>query len=243
MEHSALITVMSSAVRKVSRRILRDFHELRFLQSSRKPLDKFLNRTIFGAEKVIFEILNKARPEFGVISRYCDYESKDDKSSYWVINVLEGIENFARAIPYFSISISVKEKNNITGDEEITAGVIFLPALGEFYFAEEGKGSWYEFSGEFQAGFPKSRLKLSEKSKVKPIVFTNDLQFNNIKSSARILGSHSASLAYLASARGDKCVLNYDNFCDVAAGIIIAKEAGSVVKNDTEAKRLIAERL
>ncbi|NRA74030.1 MAG: inositol monophosphatase [Rickettsiales bacterium] len=241
MQYSALINVMSAAVQKVSKRILRDFHELRFLQSSRKPLDKFLGFTVSNAEKAMFEILHKARPEFGIISKYCDYE-KSSEDICWVVNILDGIENFARAVPYFAISVSVREKKNMELDEEMTAGVIYLPALDELYFAEKEKGAWCEFFGEFRAGFSKNRLKLSKKTLSKPITFTNDHQFNDVNSSMRMLGCSSISMAYLASGRGDECVLNYDSISDIGAGIIIAKEAGAIVKNNSQSKKLIVER-
>lgn len=234
--HSALVTVMLSAVKKASKKILRDFHELRFLQSSKKPLGKFLKYSISNAEETIFELLSRARPEFGIVSHYSEYEEKPDFTSCWLVNVLDGLENFSRAIPYFSISIAVQQKDS-AGKDEIIAGVVYIPALGEIYFAEKGNGAWCEFSEEFQAGVSETRLRISEKSTPQPIILTNDVNYNELGASIRMLGSSSIALAYLASARSDKCVLSYDNFSEVAAGMIIAKEAGAVV--DLASNKLI----
>jgi myo-inositol-1(or 4)-monophosphatase len=229
---------MLSSLRKASKKILRDFHELRFLQSSQKPLNKFLKFTIAHAEESIFEALHHARPEFGLVSHYSDYEKKAGLANYWIVNVLDGIENFARAIPYFAISIAVQQKDK-DGNMEFVAGAIHIPALGELYFAEKGNGAWCEFSEEFQAGVSETRLRVPEKSSTQPIIFTNNIH-EEAGSLTRILGSDSVALAYLASGRGDKSILNYDNLSDLAAGIIIAKEAGAVVKDDPDLKRLIA---
>jgi myo-inositol-1(or 4)-monophosphatase len=227
---------MLSAVKKASKKMLRDFHELRFLQSSKRPLGKFLKYSIYNAEETIFELLSHARPEFGLVSRYSEYEEKPDFASCWLVNVLDGLENFSRAMPYFSISTAVQQ------NDEVIAGVVYIPALGELYFAEKGNGAWCEFSEEFQVGISETRLRISEKSTPKPIILTNDIHYNELGASVRMLGSSSIALAYLASGRGDKCVLNYDNFAEVAAGIIIAKEAGAVVKDDPASKRLIVTR-
>ena len=239
-QHSALITVMLSSVRKASKSILRDFHELRFLQSSKRSLGKFLKFTVAKAEESIFQSLQQARPEFDIISKYSDYEKNSKFSNCWIVNVLDGIENFAHAIPYFAISIAVQQKNE-NGDEEIIAGVIYAPALSELYFADKGNGAWCQFSEEFQAGISESRLRISEKPSNQPIILTNDIKFNEINASVRMLGSSSISLAYLASGRGNKCVLQYDHLSDIAAGIIIAKESGSIVEDNSIKKKLIVE--
>jgi len=241
-QHSALITVMLAAVRKASKRILRDFHELRFLQSTKRPLSKFLKFAVAKAEETIFESLHQARPEFGIISKYSDYEEDSGLSTCWIVNALDGVENFSHAIPYFSISIAVKQKDS-SGNEEIIAGIIYIPALSELYFADKGNGAWCQFSEEFRVGVSEARLRVSGKSPVQPVVFTNDAQFSDVKSSVRMLGSSSISLAYLASGRGDKCVLQYDDLSDVAAGIIIAKEAGGIVEDNLSTKRLVARRV
>jgi myo-inositol-1(or 4)-monophosphatase len=241
-QHSALITVMLASVRKASKRILRDFHELRFLQSSKRPLGKFLKFAVSKAEETIFESLHQARPEFGIISKYSDYEEDSSLSTCWIVNALDGIENFSHAIPYFSISIAVKQKKE-DGSEEIIAGMIYVPALSELYFADKGNGAWCQFSEEFRAGVSETRLRISGKSQGQPVVFTNDIQFNELGSSVRMLGSNAISLVYLASGRGDKCILQYDDLSDIAAGIIIAKEAGGIVENDSKAKKLVVRRI
>jgi myo-inositol-1(or 4)-monophosphatase len=233
---------MLSAVNKASKKILRDFYELRFLQSSKKPLNRFLKFSIANAEETIFELLSHARPEFGLVSHYSDYENKPDCHNSWIVNVLDGIENFSRAIPYFSISIAVSQKNN-NGEEEIIAGVVYIPALTELYFAEKGNGAWCQFSSEFQAGVSETRLRTSEKLLAQPLVFTNDTNFQEQDASIRMLGASSIALSYMAAARGDKCFLNYDKLSDLAAGLIIAKEAGAVIENDINLKRVIARKV
>ena len=232
---------MLSAVKKISKRILRDFHELRFLQSSRKPLGNFINATVSKAEEVILEDLLRARPEFGVLSKYSSSDTAVTGETYWLVNVLDAPENFSRAMPYFSISLAVQQKDRF-GNDEIVAGVVYMPALSELYFAEKGNGAWCEFAEEFQVGISETRLRISEKSSIHPIIFTNNAKFSEANSSVRSLGSNAISLVYLASGRGDKCIINYDDIFDTAAGTMIAKEAGAIVEDDQNLKRLVVKK-
>ena len=214
MQHSGLINIMVAAAKKAGPRMLRDFHELRFLQNSLKSTKNFVKATIEKAEETILPALNKARLEFGLISAMQGIIQKPNPTfiaehslspihKYWVVNVLDGGENFTRAIPYFAISIAVKQINS-AHDEEVIAGMIYAPALGELYFAEKGNGAWCEFSQEDKAGLSETRLRTSERLTTHPIILLDDITDQPNQSSIRLIGSASISLAYLAAGRADR---------------------------------------
>lgn len=240
MQHSNLISIMRVAVKKISPRVLRDFYELRFLQNSHRPLKSFVQASVERTEETLIASLEKARPEFGIISSakgtikspdlaFMKEHGLPQMSRYWVINATDGLENFMRAIPYFAISIAVKQINSKT-DEEITAGIIDAPALGELYLGEKNNGSWCEFVGENKVALSETRLRITEKPSSSPLTFVYDADALNKKASIRKMGSSAISLAYLAAGRCDQCVISHKE-ADLA-GIIIAKEAGAAFKEE-----------
>lgn len=240
MQHSNLISIMRVAVKKVSPRVLRDFYELRFLQNSHRPLKSFVQAGVARTEEALIASLEKARPEFGIISAtqgkikspdlaFMKEHGLPQVNRYWVINTTDGLENFMRAIPYFAISIAVKQVNSKT-DEEITAGVIDAPALGELYLGEKSNGAWCEFVGENKVALSETRLRIAEKPSSCPLTFVYGTNVPVKNASFRKIGSSAISLAYLAAGRCDQCIIAHKE-AD-SAGIIIAKEAGAAFKEE-----------
>lgn len=220
--HSSIINAMLSVNAKIARNLIRDFSELQLLQSSRKPLDSFRSNAKRRLEEIVLNQLNLARPQYGMISKEITENAEAEKR--WVVSILEGEENFMRSIPYFSFSLAVEETTS-SGDREVVAGMIFAPVLNELYFAEKGEGAWQEHGGTRQV----SRIKIAEPKEGGGILVTNSIADNGPSKNVRMLGSDALSLAYIGAGKVDSCTLNNVHFCDVAAGLIIAKEAGAAI--------------
>jgi myo-inositol-1(or 4)-monophosphatase len=221
---SATVRVMIDVARKISSMIMRDYYELQLLQTSRKSLDSFYDHLVKRVLKKIEDDLTKARPEFL-------YDlTNNAQGDFWVFNVLEGKHNFLHAVPNFAISIAhVRKKNTF---KEVVSGLIVLPFFKEAYYAELGKGAWLE-----QFDMQKDRadiLRVSGRCEKQDLLLaTNDPKFSG--EGVRNFGSVGLSLAYLASGRVDAVVLEGIKYQDIAAGLLIARQAGAAVyEQDTK---------
>lgn len=219
--HSSIINAMLSVNAKIGRNLIRDFGELQLLQASKKPLDNFKANAKRRLQEIVLNQLSLARPQYGMISK--EVSENEDAEKRWVVSILEGEENFMRSIPYFCLSLAVEEMTS-SGYRELIAGMIFAPVLNELYFAEKDAGAWQEHGGTRQV----SRIKIAEPKGGEGILATNGMAEVASKN-VRILGSDALSLAYIGAGKVDGCILNDVHFCDVAAGLIIAKEAGAAI--------------
>lgn len=231
--NSPIINVMLLASGKISRAINRDFNELFSMQNSRNPLDRFLARTKEKVEGILRDELNKARSEFGIISN--TFSENVEAPSKWIVNILDGDQNFIHALPFFAISIAVETNS------EITAGLIFSPALSELYYAEKGKGAWLETTSNPMREGSLSRLRVSTRTTSdSSIVMTNSSEKSG--TNIRNLGSIALSLAYLSSGRAESCVMNNIHYSSIAAGSILIREAGGIIKkSDVDANYMCKE--
>jgi len=212
---------MSTISAKVSRYFTRDFDELQLLQSSKKPLDTFVSSTVKKVERITLAELEEARPNFGILSKNLTKEGLEN--TRWIVSPLEGRDNFQHAIPLFTFSIAV-ESLNIRGEKEVTAGVVFAPALNILYFAEKGQGAWQEINGQST-----HRTRISARKAKDAIVFTNHDTTDFSSAQIRKIGCDSLSLAYLASGKADCCILKNSHYTDIAAGLVLIREAGGVI--------------
>ena len=133
---SANLNLMIKASEKASKILIRDFGEIENLQVSRKGPRDFVTNSDIKVEKIIFEELKKARPNYSFISEEKGYENNKDKSNTWVIDPIDGTVNFLHGIPHFAISIALKTNN------EIVSGLIYDPIKDEMFFAEKDKGAF-----------------------------------------------------------------------------------------------------
>ena len=232
---SALITVMSAISSKMSRSFTRDFDELQLLQSSKKPLDSFVANTIKKVEQIAITELQEVRPKFGVLSKNLNQEGEDD--SRWIISILDGQNNFQHSIPLFTFSIAV-ESRNIRGEKEVTAGMISVPALNVIYYAETGQGSWQEINGQHT-----HRIRVSSRKSKDAMLFTNHNIADPSTTHIRQIGCDSLSLAYLASGKADSCILKNSHYADIAAGLVLIREAGGVINELSVNKKHIVTEL
>ena len=211
---SANLNVMIKAAEKASRALIRDFGEIEKLQVSIKSPANFVSNADLKAEKIIIEELKKARPNYSIISEEDGSESNKDKKNTWVIDPIDGTTNFLHGVPHFAISIALKSEN------EIVSGLIYDPIKDEMFYAEKDKGAF----------FNNQRIKVSKKKEINSCLFaTGGKSKNEIDLPLRRSGSAALDMAYVAAGRYDGYFQNDLNLWDIAAGIIILKEAGGMI--------------
>ena len=226
---SANINVMVKACRKAAKTLIRDFGEIEKLQVSIKGPGDFVTASDKKAEKILIEELGKARPNYSILSEEVG-EIKNDEEFKWIIDPIDGTSNFLHGIPHFAISIGLEQNN------EIICGIVFDPIKDETFVAEKGNGSYLN----------NQRIRVSSRSKLKNcIIFTGgprsesknkDLAMEEYKKFSskvfipiRKMGSASLDMAYVAAGRCDGFWQRNLNYWDIAAGIILVKEAGGFV--------------
>ena len=226
---SANINVMVKACRKAAKTLIRDFGEIENLQVSLKGPGDFVTASDKKVEKILINELQKARPSYSILSEEIG-QINNDKSFKWIIDPIDGTANFLHGIPHFAISIGLEH------DDEIICGIVYDPIKDEMFVAEKGNGSYLN----------NQRMRVSSRSKLKDcIVFTGgpklesknkELALEEYKKFSskvlipiRKLGSASLDMAYVAAGRCDGFWQRNLNYWDIAAGIILVKEAGGFV--------------
>ncbi|MDC3056872.1 inositol monophosphatase [Candidatus Pelagibacter sp.] len=211
---SANLNIMIKAAEKASKILIRDFGEIEKLQVSKKGPTDFVTNSDLKAEKIIIEELKKARPHFSIISEENGIENNKDKNNTWIIDPIDGTINFLHGIPHFAISIALKS------NEEIISGIIFDPIKNEMFYAEKNNGSY----------FNNHRVRVSQKNEVNDCLFvTGGKIYNEPDLPYRKTGCAALDMAYVASGRYDGYFQQNLNLWDIAAGIILVKEAGGVL--------------
>ena len=213
---SANLNIMIKASEKASKVIIRDFGEVENLQVSKKGPTDFVTNSDLKVEKIIIEELRKARPNFSFLSEENGVEKNKDSKNTWIIDPIDGTINFLHGVPHFAISIALKS------DNEIISGLIYDPIKDELFFAEKNNGAFYN----------NHRIRVSNKNNIQDCLFaTDDKLKSDIKLHNRKTGCAALDMAYVASGRFDGYFQNNLNLWDIAAGIILIKEAGGVIND------------
>ena len=212
---SANLNIMIKASEKASKILIRDFGELEKLQVSKKGPKDFVTNSDIKAEKIIIEELKKARPNYSIISEENGIEKNKDKSNTWIIDPIDGTINFLHGIPHFAISIALQFNN------EIVSGLIFDPIKNELFYAEKNNGAF----------FNNQRIRVSKKNNINECLFAIGKIKNEPDLIYRRSGCAALDMAYVASGRYDGYFQNNLNLWDIAAGIIIIKEAGGIIND------------
>tara|TARA_Y100001936_G_C15970533_1_gene610866 strand:- start:9 stop:749 length:741 start_codon:yes stop_codon:yes gene_type:complete len=210
------LNIMIKASERASKVLIRDFGEIENLQVSRKGPKDFVTNADIKAEKIIIEELKKARPKFSIISEENGSEYNDDTDNTWVIDPIDGTVNFLHGIPHFAISIGLMSKN------EIISGLIFDPIKDELFYAEKDNGAF----------FNNQRIRVSKKNNLNDCLFVTGGKIKKEPDLAyRKSGCAALDLAYVAAGRYDGYFQSNLNLWDIAAGIILVKEAGGIIDN------------
>lgn len=223
---SANMNVMIKAARKAGRSLVKDFREVENLQVSVKGAGDFVSRADKEAERIIKEELRGARPTYGWLGEETGTEAGEDPTRRWIVDPLDGTTNFLHGLPHWAVSIALEHKG------EIVAGVIFDAAKDELYHAEKGGGAWMNGN----------RLRVSGRRQMIESIFATGVPFAGqpylpatLKDLARLMpvvagvrrfGAASLDMAYVAAGRFDGYWERGINAWDVAAGIVLVKEAG-----------------
>jgi myo-inositol-1(or 4)-monophosphatase len=231
MQGSANLNVMVKAARRAARSLLKDFREVENLQVSAKAPGDFVSKADIAAEAILKEDLLGARPTYGWLAEESAEIDGQDPTRRWIVDPLDGTTNFLHGIPHWSISIALEHKG------EIVAGVIYDPAKDEMFMAEKGQGAWLN---------TQRRLRVSQRSRVTEGLFGTGLPFGTrgdlpamLKDLARVLpgsagarrmGSAALDMAWVAAGRFDGFWERRLNPWDIAAGIILVREAGGFVE-------------
>ena len=211
---SANLNIMIKAAEKASKTLIRDFGEIEKLQVSIKGPTDFVSNADTKAEKIIIEELKKARPYYSIISEEDGSEINKDKNNTWIIDPIDGTTNFLHGIPHFAISIALKSYN------EIVSGVIYDPIKDEMFYAEKENGVFLN----------NKRIKVSKRKELNSCLFATGgkIEFET-ELIFRRSGCAALDMAYVASGRYDGYFQKELNIWDIAAGIILIKEAGGML--------------
>ena len=226
---SALLNVMTKAARNAARGLVRDFGEIENLQVSQKGTGDFVSNADTQAEKTLVFELTKARPNYGFLLEEGGEIEGTDTSNRWIVDPLDGTTNFLHGLPHFSISIALER------DCELFAGVVYEPISDQMFTAEKGQGAYLN----------NNRIRVSARRNLEESIFATGIPFagregqleflNELKaimpetSGVRRFGSASLDLAYVAAGRFEGFWERGLNAWDIAAGIVLVREAGGFV--------------
>ena len=229
MQGSANLNIMIKAARKAGRSLVRDFREVENLQVSVKGPGDFVSKADVAAEEIIREELMDARPNYGWLGEESDGVAGKDPTRRWIVDPLDGTTNFLHGMPHWAVSIALEHKG------EIVAAVVFDPAKDEMFVAEKGQGALMN----------DMRLRVSDRRKMIEAIFATGLPFGGrgdlpetLQDLARIMpmvagvrrwGAASLDLAYVAAGRYDGYWERRLNAWDIAAGLLLVREAGGLV--------------
>ena len=238
--HSALITVMERAARRAGSQLRRDFGEVEHLQVSKKGPADFVSKADIRAERTLYDELLKVRPGWGFVLEEGGMIDGEPGKPRWIIDPLDGTTNFLHGIPHFAISIAVQQPSpDGRGWGNITSGLIYEPLNDQTWWAEDGKGAWL---GD-------RRLRTSARRDLDESLIATGIPFHghgDLAEWSRIFGAlapkvagirrngaASLDLAWLAAGRFDGFFESDLQVWDVAAGILMVREARGIVTDYT----------
>jgi myo-inositol-1(or 4)-monophosphatase len=230
MSASALMNVMVSAARKAGRSLARDFGEVEQLQVSVKGPANFVSAADHKAEDIIWKELSKARPGYGFLMEERGEVQGDDTTHRWIVDPLDGTTNFLHGIPHFAISIGLEREGTLV------AGVVYNPATDELFAAEKGKGAFLNDKRRLRVAARKSLANavvatgIPHRGRPGHPGFMREMQsVMSEVAGVRRTGSAALDLAYTAAGRFDGYWERNLKPWDLAAGIVLLREAGGIV--------------
>jgi len=228
---SAILNVMTKAVDKAARALKRDFGEVEQLQVSQKGPSDFVSNADHKSERILREELSKARPTFGFLAEESGAHAGTDPEHRWVIDPLDGTTNFLHGLPHFAISVGLEKSG------EVVAGVIYDPIKNELFVAEKGGGAFMNdrrlrVSARKALGDSLLATGIPFRGHGDPVAFSRQLEFAMRETAGvRRFGSAALDLAYVAAGRYDGYWEEGLSAWDVAAGILLVREAGGYVSD------------
>ena len=222
---------MVSAAEKAGRGLVRSFGEIEKLQVAKKGPADFLSEADRRAEEALYRELSKARPKYGFVTEERGAIDGEDTSNTWIVDPLDGTLNFLHGLPHFCISIALKR------DATICAGVVYEPVSDQMFWAERGRGAF--LNGQ--------RLRVSTRRDITESVFATGIPYKGrgdhavflkelenvmaVAAGVRRFGSAALDLAYVAAGRYEGFWERGLHSWDIAAGVIIVREAGGFISD------------
>jgi myo-inositol-1(or 4)-monophosphatase len=235
MQGSANLNLMIKAARKAGRSLVKDFREVENLQVSTKGPGDFVSRADREAERIIKADLMEARPTYGWLGEETGGAAGADPTRRWIVDPLDGTTNFLHGMPHWAVSIALEHKG------EIVAGVVYDPAKDEMFWAEKGAGCWLNDN---------KRMRVSGRKAMTEAIFATGVPWGPQSSLPTVLqdlarlmpscagvrrwGAASLDLAYVAAGRFDGYWERGLQAWDVAAGLLLVREAGGLVSGIRE---------
>ena len=239
MARSAIINVMHQAATKAARGLLRDFGELENLQVSRKGPADFVTAADKKAEDTIRRELEKARPGYGFLLEESGAITGTDNQHRWIVDPLDGTTNFMHSVPIFAISIALERQG------QLVAALVYNPVMDELYTAERGAGAY----------FNDRRLRVAQRSRLSDCLFATGLPFLGHGDAGRTLreiapvvgetsglrrcGAASIDLCWVAAGRFDGFWERDLQPWDLAAGVLMVREAGGFVSDTNGGDKIL----
>mgnify|MGYP001801790528 CR=1 FL=1 len=230
MQGSANLNIMIKAARRAGRSLVKDFGEVENLQVSSKGAGDFVSRADIAAEAMIREDLMGARPNYGWLGEESDPVEGNDPTRRWIVDPLDGTTNFLHGLPHWAVSIALEYKGGIV------SAVVFDPVKDELFMAEKGQGAWIN----------NQRLRVADRRVMIECVFATGLPFGGrpdrpetLQDLARLLpatagvrrfGAAALDLAYVAAGRYEGYWERGLNAWDIAAGVLLVREAGGLIE-------------
>jgi myo-inositol-1(or 4)-monophosphatase len=239
------LTVMANAAQRAGKRLLRDFAEVEQLQVSIKGPSDFVSQADLRAEQMLREDLVKARPGYAFLMEESGASGSENWTWRWIVDPLDGTTNFLHGMPHWAISIGL-ERRQPDGTSEIHAGLIYAPAADEMFWAEKGTGAFMN----------ERRLRVSARREMSEAVFATGIPFGASSAmrrnafsrtlaalmpqvaGVRRFGAAALDLAWVAHGRFDGYWELGIKPWDIAAGLLIVKEAGGYVTDVGEGNPL-----
>jgi len=233
------MTVMQAAAQKAAKRLLRDFNEVENLQVSVKGPGDFVSQADLRAEASLREDLEKARPGYGFLMEESGASGSEKWAWRWVVDPLDGTTNFLHGIPHWGISIAL-ERRLPDGGSEVAAGLVYSPVNNEMFWAEKGAGAYVN----------DKRLRVSARRELKDALFATGIPFAITSAANRLafartlgtlmpqtagvrrFGSAALDLAWTAAGRYDGYWESGIHPWDIAAGMLIVREAGGYATDE-----------
>jgi myo-inositol-1(or 4)-monophosphatase len=230
---SPALNVMIAAARKAGRALIRDFGELENLQVSRKGPADFVTTADERTERILIEELSKARPGYGFLVEESGTHEGPDKTHRFIIDPIDGTTNFMHGIPQFAISIGLEREG------QMVSALVFNPVTDEMFVAERGHGAYLN----------DKRLRVAARTQLADLVVASGAPFLGKEgregflkeldavlgatSGIRRFGSAALDLAWVAAGRFDAFWERKLQPWDIAAGLLLVREAGGVVSDLT----------
>jgi len=231
---SPALNVMVAAARKAGRPLIRDFGELENLQISYKGPADFVSNADQRTEKILIEELTKARPGYSIYAEETGVHDGTDKTHRFIIDPIDGTTNFLHGVPHFSISIALEREG------QLVSGVVYNPVSDDLFVAERGHGAYLN----------DKRLRVAARKELPQTLITTGIPFMgrgtdqerkrslaeveavvSRTSGIRRYGSAALDLAWVAAGRFDAFWERGLNAWDIAAGILLVREAGGLATN------------